>query len=156
LTRLGQVFAAEVGSLAALAAHALDEVGPGPDSTGRPRGLAAVETAIRTSMTRLGGELLEGLINTEPGHVGPRTGCGEGHRAGFVAYRNKTIDTVLGPVRLRRAWYHCDTCRHGHAPADARLGITGTSVSPGLSAMIDRAGARTPDIVRVVSFSAAV
>ena len=38
---------------------------------------------------------------------GPRIDCGGGHQAEFVAYRDKSIATVLGPVVLRRAWYHC-------------------------------------------------
>ncbi len=34
----------------------------------------------------------------------------------FTGYREKVIDTVLGPVTLRRAWYHCARYEHGLAP----------------------------------------
>jgi hypothetical protein len=61
-----------------------------------------------------------------------------------VAYRDKTIATVVGPVELRRAWYHCSHCGHGLAPRDEQLEVVGTSLTPGLRRMIDRAGAAAP------------
>jgi hypothetical protein len=51
---------------------------------------------------------------------------------------------VLGPVALTRAWYHCAAFGHGLAPRDAELGVTGTTMSPGLAAMNDRAAAAGP------------
>jgi hypothetical protein len=48
--------------------------------------------------------------------------CGQGHEAEFASYRDKTFDTVLGPVTVSRAWYHCARCGHGLAPRDAELG----------------------------------
>ena len=62
----------------------------------------------------------------------------------LAGYREKVIDTVLGPVTLRRAWYHCARCGHGLAPRDAELGIAGASMSPGLRAMSERAAAAVP------------
>ena len=67
-----------------------------------------------------------------------------GHQAEFVSCRAKTIGTVLGPVRLRRAWYHCVTCGHGLAPKDAELGTERASMSPGLVKMTARAAAAAP------------
>ena len=71
-----------------------------------PDGLRTLELAIRTAMLRLGGSLLEDLLSLDPGHRGPHVECGEGHRAPFVGYRPKGLDTVLGPVTLarRRSW----------------------------------------------------
>jgi len=48
-----------------------------------------------------------------------------------VSYRAKIIDTVLGPVKLRRAWHHCSACKHGFAPRDGELGVACASLSPG-------------------------
>ena len=103
-----------------------------------------MELAIRTAMLKLGGRLLEGLLDIDDGHRGPRTGCGSGHDAEFVSYRDKTIDTVVGPVRMRRAWYHCAACRHGLAPRDDELAVTSASLSPGLARMTARAAAAVP------------
>jgi len=95
-------------------------------------------------MTKLGGHLLQGLLALDTGHRGARVDCGHGHQALFVAYRPKDVDTVLGPVRLRRAWYHCAGCHQGLAPRDAELGIASASLSPGLRAMVARVGAQEP------------
>jgi len=107
-------------------------------------GLQAAELAIRAAMTRLGARVLEQLLAADGGHRGPRATCSAGHQAEFVSYRAKLIDTVLGPVRLRRAWYHCGQCGHGLAPRDGELAVQHASMSPGLRAMVARAAAAVP------------
>ena len=96
---------------------------------------------IRAGMLKLGGGMLGKLLAADPGHHGPRVPCGQGHEAQFAAYRDKVTDTVLGPVTISRAWYHCAACGHGLAPRDAELGVAGQSMSPVLAAMNDRAAA---------------
>ena len=103
-----------------------------------------MELAIRSAMTRLGAGLLEDLLAADPGYRGPRAECGAGHQARFVSYRAKTIDTVLGPVDLRRAYYQCPGCGHGVVPRDAELGVGRASMSPGLAKMTARAAAAVP------------
>ena len=132
---LAQEKAAEIARLAAEAARSL---GCGD------AGLEAAEAVIRAGMLKLGGGMLGQLLAADPGYRGPRVPCGQGHEAEFVAYRDKVIDTVLGPVTLTRAWYHCAACGHGLAPRDAELGVAGVSLSPGLAAMNDRAAAAGP------------
>jgi hypothetical protein len=107
-------------------------------------GLEAAETAIRAGLLRLGAGVLERLLAADPGYAGPCLGCGAGHRAELAGYRDKSVDTVLGPVTLRRAWYHCGQCHHGLAPRDAQLGVAGCTMSPGLRKMIARAAAAVP------------
>ena len=51
---------------------------------------------------------------------------------------------MLGPVTVRRAWYHCAQCGHGFAPRDAGLGVAGQTMSPGLAKMAARAGEAVP------------
>jgi hypothetical protein len=106
--------------------------------------MEAAEAVIRAGMLKLGGGMLARLLAADPGYRGPRVPCGQGHEAEFVSYREKVIDTVLGPVTISRAWYHCAACGHGLAPRDARLGVAGASLSPGLAAMNDRAAAAAP------------
>jgi hypothetical protein len=103
-----------------------------------------VELALRAGLTRLGGGMLEGLLAADAGHRGQRVDCGSGHQAGFVSYRDKTVGTVLGPVRVNRAWYHCAACGHGLAPRDGELGVAGATMSPGLAKMSARAAAAVP------------
>ena len=107
-------------------------------------GLEAAERAIRAGLIRLGAGVLEDLLAADPGYQGPRTGCGAGHQADFTGYREKSVDTVLGPVTIRRAWYHCGICGHGLAPLDEQLGTSGQSMSPGLRKMTARAAAAVP------------
>jgi hypothetical protein len=95
-------------------------------------------------MLQAGCGVLGQLLAADPGYRGPRVHCGQGHQAEFVSYRDKFIDTVLGPVTFTRAWYHCLACGHGFAPRDAELGVAGASLSPGLAAMTDRAAAAGP------------
>jgi hypothetical protein len=95
-------------------------------------------------MLQAGCGMLGQLLAADPGCRGPRVPCGQGHEAEFVSCRDKTSGTVLGPVTLNRAWYHCAACKHGFAPRDAELGIAGASLSPGLAAMNDRAAAAGP------------
>ncbi|MBV9857684.1 MAG: ISKra4 family transposase [Streptosporangiaceae bacterium] len=99
---------------------------------------------IRAGMLKLGCGVPGELLSAGRGHRGPRVPCGNGHEAVFVSYRGKVIDTVLGPVTLNRAWYHCAECGHGLAPRDAEPGVAGTSMSPGLTAMNDKAAAAGP------------
>jgi hypothetical protein len=106
--------------------------------------MEAAEAVIRAGMLQAGCGMLEKLLAADPGYRGPRVPCGQGHEAEFVSYRDKVIDTVLGPVTLERAWYHCAACRHGLAPRDAELGVAAASLSPGLAAMNDRAAAAGP------------
>ena len=103
-----------------------------------------MELAIRTAMIALGAELLQQLVGADTGHRGPRIDCGKEHLAEFVGYRDKQLDTVLGRITVRRAWYHCAECEHGIAPRDDDLGVAGASLSPGLRSMTARAAAAQP------------
>jgi hypothetical protein len=95
-------------------------------------------------MTALGCSLLGRLLGADTGHRGPRVACGAGHHAEFVGYRDKGVDTVLGPITVSRAYYHCADCKHGLVPRDAQLGVEATSMSPGLATIAARAGAALP------------
>jgi hypothetical protein len=121
--------------LAALAAEQLGSCG---------EGLVAVELAIRTAMTALGASLLQQLVAGDTGHRGPRIDCGAGHHGEFVGYRDKHVDTVLGRIVVRRAYYHCAVCQRGIVPRDETLGVTDASLSPGLRRMVARVAAAEP------------
>jgi hypothetical protein len=109
---------------------------------GTGAGLGVLEQAMRAALTSAGARLLEAVLSGEDGYCGPRAACGGcGGQAVYAGCRDKTISTVLGPVRITRAWYHCGQCRHGFAPRDRQLGISGGSLSPGLSEMTALAGA---------------
>ncbi len=100
---------------------------------------------MRTALTAAGARLLEAVLAGDAdGYAGPHAKCGAGHQASYAGCRSKTVRTVLGPVQVMRAWYHCRDCKRGFAPRDDQLGVAGTPLSPGLREMIARAGAEVP------------
>ena len=108
---------------------------------GSGESLGVLEQVMRAALTSAGARLLGAALAGEDGYAGPHVACGNGHQAGYAGRRDKTITTVLGPLALRRAWYHCTECRRGLAPRDQQLGVAGSSLSPGLTEMTALAGA---------------
>ena len=68
--------------------------------------------------------------------------CACGPRASYAGRRAKTVTTVLGDLRLERAYYRCARCGTGFHPRDRTLGIEGASLSPGVVRMTGLAAAR--------------
>lgn len=104
---------------------------------------------MRAAMQQVGSVLLEQLLNSDHGgHGGQRIACGGGHQAEFVDYRAKHLQTILGEVEVRRAYYHCAQCREGGGrgviPKDQELDVVGTSFSPGMRRLMARVGAQEP------------
>ena len=107
--------------------------------------LEASEKAIRSSVQEMGGRVLEKLLNADGGgYQGSHIECGQGHQAEFVAYRSKNLVTVLSPVEVERAYYHCATCGQGRIPKDEDLDIVDSSFSPGVRRMMGRVGGKEP------------
>jgi hypothetical protein len=105
--------------------------------------MEASEMAIRATSHRLGGSLLEKLLNADgKGYQGATVDCGKGHRARFVEYREKELITVLSPVNVSRAYYHCDPCGEGVIPKDRALDIVDTGFSPGVRRMMAQVGGK--------------
>ncbi len=140
--RLGRDLAASLAAEAAAEVTALAAAAAASITGGQ--GLEAAERAIRAGLLRLGAGVLEDLLAADAGYAGPRADCGAGHQVAFTGYRDKNIDTVLGVITIRRAWYHCASCGHGFAPRDRELGTAGQTMSPGLRKMTARAAAAVP------------
>jgi hypothetical protein len=105
--------------------------------------LEATEMALRTALHQVGGRLLEQLLNADGGgYRGARIPCGHGHEAPFVGYRRKEVLTVLAPVPVQRAYYHCGPCAGGVIPKDQALDIVGTAFSPGVRRLMGRVGGK--------------
>ena len=88
--------------------------------------------AIRAASHQIGGCLLEKLLNADQGgYQGPSLPCSQGHAARFVELRKKGLVTVLTPLEVSRAYYHCEVCGEGVIPKDRELYIVGTRFTPG-------------------------
>ena len=106
--------------------------------------MESTEKALREMGQRLGGSLLEKLLNgdREPSSGGIE--CGKGHSARFVGVRSKELITVLGEIEIWRAYYYCERCEQGVIPKDRELDIVNTSLSPGVRRMIGVVGGKEP------------
>jgi hypothetical protein len=93
---------------------------------------------LRAALLRDGAGLLEELLNQTLGRgsQGPT-------RAGQKRYgaRAKVIETLLGPITLRRDYLWAAGTGEGHAPLDEKLGLI-EGYSPGLAQIMCRIGAQ--------------
>jgi hypothetical protein len=60
-----------------------------------------------------------------------------------VSVRDKRIDSLLGPVTVRRHYYHCSACHQGCFPRDERLGLAAAHLTPAASEVASIAGVQT-------------
>ncbi len=89
--------------------------------------------------------MLEKLLNADGGdYKGRSIPCDKGHKFEFIEYRDKELLTVLGNVRVKRAYYYDRECNTGFCPKDKSLDIEGTSFSPGIRRIMGRVGAYRP------------
>lgn len=102
----------------------------------------ALEVAVRQQVLQLAGQAVEQRLNADLTDQSCSRTCRRcGQQARYAGRRTKQIDSVLGPLRLERAYYHCSCCGHGFCPRDGHLGIENTSLSPALTRMIGTVGA---------------
>lgn len=102
----------------------------------------AIEVAVRRKAMRLAARAVEQRINADRSdHAGPLLPCACGQSARYVGRRDKTFESVLGGLRLSRAYYYCDACATGLCPRDQALGLQDGSLSPGVLRMVGRVGA---------------
>src|SRR6516225_8352485 len=102
----------------------------------------AVEMAARRQALRLSARALEQRLNTDASdHVGPRLPCPCGGSAQYHGRHGKTFESVLGPLHLQRAYYHCEQCESGFCPRDRALGLESFSLTPGVLRMTASAAA---------------
>jgi hypothetical protein len=95
-------------------------------------------------MHKTGGIILEKLLNADNGYRGRTIPCGRGDVFEFEQYRDKTLLTVLGTVKVTRAYYYDKGCKEGFCPRDKELDVQETSFSPGVRRMMGRVGAHRP------------
>lgn len=102
--------------------------------------LAQLESRAKELALSLAARAVERLLNAG-GRCQRQVVCGCGRPARYVGQRPKFIQTVLGVIRVWRAYYHCSHCRRGFCPRDKELGVEGGCLSPGVVRMIALVGA---------------
>jgi hypothetical protein len=131
-----QVIAAAMGEVARMVDWLIDT--PELD-------LAAVEEQVRDTVLALGAQVVEtGLAARGTGKAGPRCPCPCGGPAWFEGYRSKRVQTLVGWIALRRAYYVCPACGASQIPLDAQLGLGRASHSLGVRRLASQFGALLP------------
>jgi hypothetical protein len=96
---------------------------------------------VRRSVLAWAARLIERWLNADHSdQLGPAVACSCGQAARYVDRRQKSVQTALGKLELRRAYYYCSPCQAGFCPRDRRLGIEG-HLSPALLRMMASVGA---------------
>jgi len=104
--------------------------------------LEALEVAVRQRVLQLAGRAVEQRLNADTSDErGSQIPCCCGGEMHFLGRRSKQFHTVLGPLRLERAYCYCAACGHGCCPRDQHLRIENTSLSPALTRMTGTVGA---------------
>lgn len=97
---------------------------------------------MRRRALSIAARAVEARLNADHSdHVGPFAKCSCGRPARYAGRRPKTFTSVLGLLRLMRAYYHCDPCESGYCPRDVDLGLDGGSLTPGVLRMVGAVGA---------------
>ena len=105
--------------------------------------MEAIETAARRQALAVAARAVAQRLNADHrDHVGPTAPCAWCQQPAHYAGRHaKTVESVLGPLLLERAYYHCAACAAGFCPRDRALGLDGTSLSPAVTRMVGIVGA---------------
>lgn len=107
--------------------------------------MEAIETLVRRSMHKIGSVVLEKMLNGEVCRGEKRAmRCECGGMGKLIDVREKEVLTVVGMIRLKRAYYYDEGCRRGWCPRDKELGVEGSSFSPGVQRMMCRVGSSRP------------
>lgn len=102
----------------------------------------AIETAARRQVLGLAARAIEQKLNADQSdYSGAHLSCDCGGSARYAGRHMKTFQSVLGELKLERAYYHCPDCSGGFCPRDRHLGIAGTCLSPAVVRMIGTVGA---------------
>jgi hypothetical protein len=98
--------------------------------------------ATRRQALRLAARALEQLLNSDTSdHAGAELPCSCGAPAQYRGRHEKTFESVLGPLCLERAYFHCDRCQGGFCPRDRALRLELFSLTPGVLRMTGSAAA---------------
>jgi hypothetical protein len=107
--------------------------------------LTQVEQVVLEQMRRIGARVIElHLARQRLGYEGSGRACECGRTQRFVEYRAKTIATLLGAVRIRRAYYRCQRCGSSSLPYDRRVGLGEGPESVGLAKAATLLGVHEP------------
>jgi hypothetical protein len=116
------------------------------EAAGNKGELKRLDQMVRQKVLALGASILQaGLARgAGKGYAGSVLRCRCGGRRRYVTDADKRVTTLVGQVRIRRAYYHCARCKRGWVPLDETLGIEGRSFSSAVQEAACLLGAEVP------------
>jgi len=103
------------------------------------------EVAVLRAITEVGNELLSGLLQLhETPYNAAAVPCQCGEQAIYQRQREGGVQTIVGAVRLKRAYYLCPDCHQGRYPLDEELAFCPGGLSAGLEESAALAGVVEP------------
>lgn len=107
--------------------------------------LAAMEQQVLHTVKELGNTLLDALVVLRaPRYPAQRVACPCGQQADYRRVRAAQVDSLVGCLHIKRAYYLCAHCHHGYAPLDQQLGFCAGGQSAGLNELLALLGALCP------------
>lgn len=104
------------------------------EDLGISRDFGELEQVVLEKIMLLGKGLLQRLVDgTSNGYQGSSIPCSCGQAMRFIQHRPRDLHSLLGWIRVKRAYYHCPDCRSSSAPYDAASGLGCEQLSPGLA-----------------------
>jgi hypothetical protein len=92
------------------------------------------EQGVMLTVLSLGKGLLQRIVDHgNNGYQGSSLSCQCGGSMRFIQHRPRDIHTLLGWIRLKRAYYHCPNCSSASVPYDKASGIGAEQLSPALA-----------------------
>lgn len=97
---------------------------------------------MRRQALHLAGRAVEQRLNADHSDgESVHAHCACGQLARYVGRREKTFQSVLGPLKLKRAYFHCAVCGQGFCPRDRQLDLESNSLFPAVMRMVAAVGA---------------
>ncbi|MBD3183802.1 ISKra4 family transposase [Candidatus Poribacteria bacterium] len=84
----------------------------------------SMETQVRSVVLEIGRLTLETILRVRgTGYCGKRIRTPSGERGKYVEIRTRTMKTLMGPVQIKRAYYHLGKGKGGYVPLDESLSL---------------------------------
>lgn len=107
--------------------------------------LGQVEATVLEHIRRIGARAVElHLAQQKLGYQGACRSCSCGSVQRFVEHRPKRVQTLMGVVAIRRAYYRCKACGESALPYDQQVGLGSEQVSVGMAKAATLLGVQEP------------
>lgn len=107
--------------------------------------LTDIEQNTREIMQLVGQETVKLLVQQlDPSYPESEIDCECGAQANYVRRRSTTLHTLMGKIKIKRAYYLCQSCHQGTYPLDQELGLRPNQLSAELSRLAAMTGVELP------------